>query len=58
MNARATKDPKEIENVLAATAKPNLFFYDGTQSYPALAPVPQQGAGLVKLTMPPMPRLS
>ena len=47
MNARHTKDPKEIENVLAATAKPNLF-HDGTQSYPALAPVPQQGAGLIQ----------
>ncbi|KAK4638785.1 hypothetical protein QC761_704520 [Podospora bellae-mahoneyi] len=47
MNVRGTKDPKTIENLLSSTAKPNLFRRDGVSS-PYLAPVPQQGAGLVQ----------
>jgi hypothetical protein len=44
---RGTLDPATIENLLSATANPNLF-HDGTKAYPYLAPVPQQGAGLVQ----------
>ncbi|KAK4097607.1 subtilisin-like protein [Parathielavia hyrcaniae] len=47
MNVRGTKDPKTLENVLSATAHPNVFRYGG-QSLPVLAPVPQQGAGLIQ----------
>ncbi|KAK4041343.1 peptidase S8/S53 domain-containing protein [Parachaetomium inaequale] len=47
MNARGTKDPKTLENVLSSTARPNLFRLDG-QSLPLLAPVAQQGAGLLQ----------
>jgi len=47
MNARGTKDPRTLENLLAATAKPNLF-HNGVSSRPYLAPVPQQGAGLIQ----------
>ncbi|KAL2270598.1 hypothetical protein VTJ83DRAFT_2782 [Remersonia thermophila] len=47
MNVRGTKDPKTIENLLSATSKPNLFRFSG-QSAPFLAPVPQQGAGLIQ----------
>jgi hypothetical protein len=47
MEARKTKDPREIQNVLASTAKPNLF-HNGQVSFPFLAPVPQQGAGAVQ----------
>jgi len=43
MEARNTKDPRIIENVLSATAKPNIF-----QNTSLLAPVPQQGAGLIQ----------
>jgi len=47
MNARGTKDPRIIENALAATARPNLF-HNGQVSFPYLAPVPQQGAGTIQ----------
>ncbi|KAH8898390.1 subtilisin-like protein [Thozetella sp. PMI_491] len=47
MNVRGTKDPKEIENVLSSTARPALF-HDGKEVYPAVAPVPQQGGGLIQ----------
>ncbi|KAL2020021.1 hypothetical protein VTK56DRAFT_8924 [Thermocarpiscus australiensis] len=47
MNVRGTKDPKTLENVLSATAHPNLF-NNGATSLPLLAPVPQQGAGLIQ----------
>ncbi|KAK3985225.1 putative protease [Cladorrhinum sp. PSN332] len=47
INARGTKDPKTIENLLSATAKPNLFRRDGV-SPGFLAPVVQQGAGLIQ----------
>ncbi|KAH8674310.1 peptidase S8/S53 domain-containing protein [Xylariales sp. PMI_506] len=44
---RGTFDPATIENLLASTASPALL-NDGTATYPALAPVAQQGAGLVQ----------
>ncbi|KAK4150861.1 minor extracellular protease [Chaetomidium leptoderma] len=47
MNVRGTKDPKTLENVLSATAHPNLFRRSG-ESLPLLAPVPQQGGGLIQ----------
>ncbi len=47
MNARGTKDPRIIENALSATAKPNLF-HNGVTAFPYLAPVAQQGAGLIQ----------
>jgi len=47
MNVRGTKDPKTIENLLSATSIPKTFS-DGTTSIPYLAPVPQQGAGLIQ----------
>ncbi|KAK4443219.1 peptidase S8/S53 domain-containing protein [Podospora aff. communis PSN243] len=45
--ARKTTDPKTLENLLSATAKPTKW-YDGTKVHDMLAPVPQQGAGLVQ----------
>jgi hypothetical protein len=47
MNVRGTKDPKTLENLLSSTARPNLFRLNG-QSLPLLAPVPQQGGGLIQ----------
>lgn len=47
MNVRGTKDPKTIENVLSATSIP-LNFSDGTTTIPYLAPVAQQGAGIIQ----------
>jgi subtilisin family serine protease len=47
MNARGTKDPKTLENLLSSTARPNLFRLNG-QSLPLLAPVAQQGGGLLQ----------
>jgi hypothetical protein len=47
MNVRGTKDPKELESILSSTAHPNLFRLNG-QSLPLLAPVPQQGGGLLQ----------
>ncbi|CAN9281963.1 unnamed protein product [Alternaria alternata] len=44
---RATFDPKELESVLSATAKPNLF-NEGSTTYTYLAPVAQQGGGLIQ----------
>lgn len=44
---RGTFDPTELENVLSATANPNLF-NDGTTTFPYLAPVAQQGSGLLQ----------
>jgi hypothetical protein len=46
-NVRGTKDPVIINSLLSATANPNIF-QDGTKAYPYLAPVPQQGGGLVQ----------
>jgi len=45
--ARGTLDPDEIRNVLASTANPNLW-WDGKGLHDILAPVAQQGAGLVQ----------
>ncbi|KAK4118416.1 subtilisin-like protein [Parathielavia appendiculata] len=47
MNVRGTKDPKTLENLLSGTAHPNVFRVEG-ESLPFLAPVPQQGAGLIQ----------
>lgn len=48
MQARGTKDPSTLENLLSATANPNVF-HDGTTAYgQLLAPTAQQGAGLVQ----------
>ncbi|KAG7104758.1 Minor extracellular protease vpr like protein [Verticillium longisporum] len=44
---RGRLDPVELTNILAATAKPH-FFNDGNQAFNQLAPVPQQGAGLIQ----------
>jgi len=49
MNVRGTKDPKTLENVLSAAAKPNFFRSGGqTPEPPLLAPVVQQGAGILQ----------
>jgi len=47
MEARGEKDPRKLENLLASTARPNLF-NDGSRTSSLLAPVPQQGAGLIQ----------
>ncbi|TLD19593.1 hypothetical protein PspLS_09337 [Pyricularia sp. CBS 133598] len=47
MSVRGIKDPKTLENLVASTAKPT-FFNSGTGSASYLAPVPQQGAGLIQ----------
>ncbi|KAJ3469456.1 hypothetical protein MRS44_003521 [Fusarium solani] len=44
---RGTLDPIFIENLLSATSKPQLF-NDGKAFYRFLAPVPQQGGGIVQ----------
>ncbi|KAF2788581.1 subtilase [Melanomma pulvis-pyrius CBS 109.77] len=44
---RGTLDPATIENLLSATANPNLY-HDGKKAYPYLAPPVQQGGGLVQ----------
>lgn len=44
---RGTYDPELIQNLLSANANPQLF-NDGTKFYDFLAPVPQQGGGLVQ----------
>ncbi|EUC41893.1 hypothetical protein COCMIDRAFT_104952 [Bipolaris oryzae ATCC 44560] len=46
-NVRKTFDPQELQNVLAATAKPVQANNDGDIS-PWLAPIAQQGAGLLQ----------
>ncbi len=49
MSVRGTKDPKILENVLSATARPNFFQPGtGTPISKLLAPVPQQGAGILQ----------
>lgn len=47
--ATGIKDPKRVENMLSSTAKAHTYldFYNRTQ--PFLAPVPQQGAGLIQV---------
>ena len=47
MQKRGTKDPKVLENLFSATAHPNLF-NDGATTSSLLAPVAQQGAGLIQ----------
>lgn len=44
---RGTYDPELIQNLLSSNANPQLF-NDGTKFYNYLAPVPQQGGGLVQ----------
>ncbi|KAF5026687.1 hypothetical protein F66182_1236 [Fusarium sp. NRRL 66182] len=44
---RGTRDPSLIEHLLSANANPQLF-NDGQDFHDFLAPVPQQGAGLVQ----------
>nr|CEG04950.1 unnamed protein product [Fusarium clavum] len=44
---RGTTDPAILENVLSATANPQVF-NDGKAFYDFLAPVPQQGGGLLQ----------
>lgn len=44
---RGTKDPRTIESLLSATANPQLF-NDGATTSPFLAPVAQQGGGLIQ----------
>ncbi|OAA50286.1 subtilisin-like serine protease PR1C [Metarhizium rileyi] len=44
---RGTFDPELIQNLLSANANPQLF-NDGTKFYDFLAPVPQQGGGLIQ----------
>ncbi|KAI0181121.1 subtilisin-like protein [Hypoxylon sp. FL1284] len=46
-NVRDTLDPATIESLLSATANPQLL-NDGSATYAALAPVMQQGAGIVQ----------
>lgn len=48
MSATGIKDPKTLENLLASTAKPNVF-NNGTAFFDGLAPTVQQGAGLIQL---------
>ena len=45
---RGTFDPAELENLLSANANPQLF-NDGASFYEFLAPVQQQGGGLVQV---------
>ncbi|EMD85870.1 hypothetical protein COCC4DRAFT_182381 [Bipolaris maydis ATCC 48331] len=44
---RQTFDPTTLRNILSATAKPTNF-NNGTATYPYLAPVPQQGSGMLQ----------
>ncbi|KAL7627196.1 hypothetical protein AAE478_003972 [Parahypoxylon ruwenzoriense] len=46
-NVRGTLDPATIENLLSATSNP-LYLNDGTQTFQTLAPVMQQGSGIVQ----------
>ncbi|KAF6515990.1 hypothetical protein HZS61_004731 [Fusarium oxysporum f. sp. conglutinans] len=44
---RGTLDPEVLENLLSSTSNPTLF-NDGAMFYDYLAPVPQQGGGLIQ----------
>ncbi|KAG6008140.1 hypothetical protein E4U21_004897 [Claviceps maximensis] len=44
---RGPLEPQVIQNLLSSTAKPQLF-NDGNKFYDFLAPVPQQGGGIVQ----------
>lgn len=48
LEARGKLDPATINNLLSTTATPESF-HDGISEYPFLAPVPQQGAGLINI---------
>ncbi|KAK4443734.1 hypothetical protein QBC34DRAFT_198827 [Podospora aff. communis PSN243] len=49
MNVRGTKDPKTLENLLAATSKPQQWRVGSSNAGKGwLAPAPQQGAGMVQ----------
>ncbi|KAK0639622.1 peptidase S8/S53 domain-containing protein [Cercophora newfieldiana] len=49
MNVRGTKDPKTLENLLAATSNPQLWRVGSSAAGKNwLAPAPQQGAGLMQ----------
>lgn len=46
--AHGTKDPKRLRSIVSSTAK-QLDWYDGTTAHSdILAPVPQQGAGIIQ----------
>ncbi|UNI24715.1 hypothetical protein JDV02_010442 [Purpureocillium takamizusanense] len=48
LQIRGSTAPRFLENLVASNAKPQIW-YDGKKAYPGdLAPVPQQGAGLVQ----------
>ncbi|KZL86648.1 subtilisin carlsberg [Colletotrichum incanum] len=48
IEAHGTKDPKRLRSIVASTSKP-LNWYDGTTANSdILAPVPQQGAGIIQ----------
>ncbi|KAF7553963.1 hypothetical protein G7046_g6947 [Stylonectria norvegica] len=47
IEVRGKLDPVVIENLMSASANPQLF-NDGTAFYDFIAPVPQQGGGLVQ----------
>lgn len=47
IEARKTKDPAALQRILSSVAHPNLF-NDGTTTSNILAPVAQQGAGLIQ----------
>lgn len=47
IEARKTKDPAALQRILSSVANPNLF-NDGTTTSNMLAPVAQQGAGLIQ----------
>jgi subtilisin family serine protease len=44
---RGTLEPSVLENILSSTSKPQLF-HNGTSYHDILAPVPQQGAGIIQ----------
>lgn len=47
INVRGTRDPALLRNLLSANANPQLF-NDNTKFLDQLAPVPQQGGGLIQ----------
>ncbi|KAH7085287.1 subtilase [Paraphoma chrysanthemicola] len=47
IESRGPLDPNTLERLLSATANPNLL-NDGVQTFPWLAPVAQQGAGIIQ----------
>ncbi|KAH6613169.1 subtilase [Boeremia exigua] len=46
-NVRGTLDPEILDRIFSATANPNLL-YDGSAVFPWLAPVAQQGSGMIQ----------